>query len=60
MSLFDEEQVLHTYMEGEKIGLAVEMCQELDLSFQETVIRISKKFQLSPSISEDRVEEYWK
>ncbi|MBQ4283972.1 MAG: hypothetical protein IJB96_08610 [Lachnospira sp.] len=44
--------------EGEIIG-AVKMCKDLDVSKDETVKRVSEKFQLAKNQAEEYVEQYW-
>jgi len=62
--LYDEEEVLETYIRSERLDAAVksciEMCQELDISFGDTIIKIMNKYDIDRYRAEDFMDEYWK
>ena len=58
-----EEGEKSGYAKGEKIGSIktyIEGCQEFDISKEEAILRLMKKFEIEKDEADDYMNEYWK
>ncbi len=64
MTLFDQDKAMEMYTKeisrNSEIKATVEVCQEVGLSFTDTINMIAKKFGFTPEKSEAQVNTYWK
>ena len=72
MTLFDQNKAVELYAEeyAQKVAKevareseikgAVEACQDLGVSFEDTIIKISEKYGFTSDKSADWVKTYWK
>ena len=63
MTIFDEETIMRNHIRSQRaeaaVQSAVEMCQEFNLSFPDSVQKIVDKFGMSENEAEETVQKYW-
>lgn len=63
MTIFDEETIMRNHIRSQCAEAAmqncVEMCQEFNLSFSDSVQKLVDKFGLSENEAEETVQKYW-
>ena len=63
MTIFDEETIMRNHIRSQReeaaMQNAVEMCQEFNLSFPDSVQKLVDKFGLSENEAEETVQKYW-
>ena len=63
MLIFDEETIMRNHIRSQRAEAAmqnaVEMCQEFNLSFPDSVQKLVDKFGLSENEAEETVQKYW-
>ena len=59
MQLYDREEIMRVHDIGVAIRASVEMCQDLGMTFIDTVEKIAAKFALPQDRAEKEVKEYW-
>ncbi len=63
MTIFDEETIMRNHIRSQRaeaaVQSAVEMCQEFNLSFPDSVQKLVDKFGMSENEAEETVQKYW-
>ena len=63
MTIFDEATIMRNHIRSQRaeaaVQSAVEMCQEFNLSFPDSVQKLVDKFGMSENEAEETVQKYW-
>lgn len=67
MTLYDEEQIMRSYIESERHDAALEAaleasictCQDFGASITDTIAKVIKKYKLTEEEATEKVQKYW-